>query len=103
MGKSDEPVELEYSQKTFMVVGGQEKNAKMLIEDGNLVVFESLWHAGPLVHDLQGLGIAAQVVPMPLYALYHLAQGMALGLWVLRHDGTVTSIDQIIFPQGTSL
>jgi hypothetical protein len=95
--KSAGPVELEYSQKTFMVVGGGEKNTKMLIEDGNLVVFESLWHAGPLAHDLQRLGIFAQIVPMPLYALHHLAQGMNLGLWVLRHDGTITSIKEIAF------
>jgi len=97
VGQSDGLVELEYSQKTFMVIGGEEKNTKMLIEDDNLVVFESLWHAGSLVHDLHELGIAAQVVPMPLYALHHLARGMNLGLWVLRHDGTVTSIEEIIF------
>jgi hypothetical protein len=52
---NDRTVELEYGQKTFMVVGGREKNTRMLIEDGNPVVFESLWHAGPLVHDLQAL------------------------------------------------
>jgi hypothetical protein len=94
---NDRTAELEYSQKTFMVVGGREKNSKMLIEDGNLVVFESLWHAGPLVHDLQALGFAAQIVPMPLYALYQLAQGMALGLWILRHDGTIVSVEKVVF------
>jgi hypothetical protein len=94
---NDRTVELEYSQKTFMVVGGREENTRMLIEDGNLVVFESLWHAGPLVHDLQELGFAAQIVPMPLHALYHLARGMALGLWVLRHDGTIASVEGVVF------
>ena len=92
------PVELEYDQEVFMVIGRKGERAKMLIEDDHLVVFESLWHAGPLVHDLHTLGIAAQVVPMLLYALYCLARGMNLGLWVLRHDGTVTSIENIIFP-----
>jgi hypothetical protein len=96
------PVELKYDQKVFMVVGGGEKNTKMLIEDGNLVVFESLWHVGPLVHDLQALGITARVVPMLLHALYYLAKGLNLGLWVLRHDGTVTPIEEIVFPQSTS-
>ena len=90
--------ELKYDQEVFMVVGGQGANAKMLTEDDNLVVFESLWHAGPLIHDLQALGIAARVVPMLLYALYYLAKGLNLGLWVMRHDGTITSIEEIIFP-----
>ncbi len=91
-------LELEVNQDLFMVVGGEGKDTKMLTEDGNLVVFESLWHAGPLVHDLKTLGIAAQTVTMPLEGLYGLAQGMDLGLWVLRHDGTFTSVDEIIFP-----
>ncbi|MGD9100599.1 MAG: hypothetical protein PVF45_08960 [Anaerolineae bacterium] len=91
-------VELKYDQKVFMVLGGEGKQAKMLIEDDNLVVFESLWHAGPLVHDLQALGIAARVVPMPLYALHYMSRGLDLGLWVIRHDGTITSIKEIVFP-----
>jgi hypothetical protein len=92
-------LELEYDQDLFMVIGGEGKDAKMLTEDDNLVVFESLWHAGPLVHDLQTLGITARMVTMPLEGLYCLAEGMDLGLWVLRHDGTVTSVDEIIFPE----
>jgi hypothetical protein len=91
-------VELEYDQEVFIVVGGKDQQRKMLTEDGNLVVFESLWHAGPLTQDLQALGIGCRLVTMPLYALYCLAEGMKLGLWVLRHDGTVTSVDEIRFP-----
>jgi hypothetical protein len=91
-------VELKYDQNVFMVLGGEGEHAKMLVEDDNLVVFESLWHAGPLVHDLQELGIVAQVMPMLLYALHYMARSMNLGLWVIRHDGTITSIKEIVFP-----
>jgi len=93
-----EEIDLAWDQDLFLVVGGKEQKNKMLTEDGNLVVFESLWHAGPLVQDLKELGVAARMVPMRLDALYYLAEGMNLGLWVLRHDGTVTSVDEIIFP-----
>ncbi len=89
---------LEYNQEVFMVVGGQGEDAKMLKEDDNLVVFESLWHAGPLVHELQTLGIHASIVPMTICAIYTLADSIDLGLWVLRHNGTITSIEEIIFP-----
>jgi hypothetical protein len=89
--------ELKYDQKVFMVVGGEGKRAKLLVEDDNLVVFESLWHVGSLVHDLQVLGIIVRVVPMLLYALYYLAEGLNLGLWVMRYDGTITSIEEIVF------
>jgi len=89
--------EMTYDQEVFMVVGGKGKDSKMLIESDNLVVFESLWHAGPMVQDLHKLGIAARMVSMPLYSFYCLAEGMKLGLWVLRHDGTITSVDKIIF------
>lgn len=88
--------ELTYDQEVFMVIGGKGADNKLLIEDENLVVFESLWHAGPLVQDLHALGIDARMVSMPLYGLYSLTRGMELGLWVLRHDGTVTSVDKII-------
>jgi hypothetical protein len=91
-------LKLEHDQTLYLVVGGKEHDSKMLEQDGNLVVFESLWHAGPLVQDLKALGIRVRMVPMRLDALYCLAQGMDLGLWVLRHDGTVTSVDEIIFP-----
>jgi hypothetical protein len=91
-------VDLEYDQKLFMMVGGEGKDAKLLTTDDNLVVFESLWHAGPLVHDLQALGITACMVTMPLDGLYFLAEGMDLGLWVLRHDGTITPVDAVTFP-----
>jgi hypothetical protein len=91
-------VELKYDQQVFMVLGGNGEQEKMLIENGNLVVFESLWHVGPLVHDLQVLGIFTRVAPMQLYTLYLMAEGLDLGLWVLRHDGTVTSIEEIILP-----
>jgi len=91
-------VELKYNQEVFMVIGGQAEEAKMLTEDDNLVVFESLWHAGPLVHELRALGISASLVPMLLYALYALADGLNLGLWVMRHDGTITFIEDIVFP-----
>ena len=96
ISRETQGLDLEYDQVVFMVVGGTRKNAKMLTEDGNLVVFESLWHAGPLVYDLEALGIAARMVMMPLEGFFCLAQGMDLGLWVLRHDGTLTSIDDII-------
>ncbi|HDQ70795.1 MAG TPA: hypothetical protein ENN19_01720 [Chloroflexi bacterium] len=89
--------ELKYDQKVFMVIGGQGERSQMLIEDDNLIVFESLWHAGPLVHDLQTLGFTARAVPMLLYALYSLAQGMDLGLWVMRHDGTIMAVEEIVF------
>jgi hypothetical protein len=91
-------IELKYDQNVFMVLGGEGKHAKMLVEDDNLVVFESLWHAGPLVYDLRALGIAAQVMPMLLYALHYMARSMNLGLWIIRHDGTITSIREIVFP-----
>jgi hypothetical protein len=97
-GRNNLRLELEYDQTLYLVVGGKEQDSKMLKEDGNLVVFESLWHAGPLVQDLKTLGIKTRMVPMRLDALYCLASGMDLGLWVLRHDGTVTSVDDIIFP-----
>jgi hypothetical protein len=71
----------------------------MVTKDDNLVVFESLLHAGPLAHDLQALGIVSRTVMMPLDGLYFLAEGMDLGLWVLRHDGTITSIDEISYGQ----
>jgi hypothetical protein len=96
-GERAGPVELEYDQEVFMVVGGDGEHEKILIEDGNLVVFESLWHVGPLVHDLRALGIVARVVPMLLYALYCLAKGLGLGLWVMRYDGTITSVEEIVF------
>jgi hypothetical protein len=97
--RSTELTGLKYNQQVFMVVGGEGKQAKMLTEDDNLVVFESLWHAGPLVHDLQALGISARAVPMLLCALYYLAEGLELGLWVLRCDGTITAIEEIVFLQ----
>lgn len=97
--ESTSPVALKYDQQMFLVVGGEGKRAKMLIENDHLVVFESLWHAGPLAHDLRALGIVSQVVPMMLCALFWLAKGRNLGLWVLRHDSTITSIDEIVFPQ----
>ena len=96
--RDNQSVELEHDQKLFVVVGGEGKDTQMLTEDDNLVVFESLWHAGPLVHDLQALGITACMVTMPLDGLYFLAEGMDLGLWVLRHDGSINSVDEIIFP-----
>jgi len=40
------------------------------------------------------------MVTMPMDGFYYLAAGLDMGLWVLRHDGTVTSIDDIILPQG---
>jgi hypothetical protein len=94
--RSNDQVELTYDQEVFVVIGGEEADNKLLTEDENLVVFESLWHAGPLVQDLHELGIDAQMVSMPLFGLYSMAQGMELGLWVLRHDGTITSIDEIV-------
>ena len=94
--------ELTCNQKVFIVVGGQGKHARMLTEDGNVVVFESLWHAGPLVQELCELGFDANLVPMRLYSLYYLLQGMRLGLWVVRHNGTVTSVEDIILQGGTS-
>ena len=97
--RSNDHVELTYDQEVFMVIGGEEADNKLLTEDENLVVFESLWHAGPLIQDLHELGIDAHMVSMPLLGLYSIAQGMELGLWVLRYDGTVMSIDGIIFPQ----
>ena len=97
--RSTAPIALEFDQQVFMLVGGEGKRAKMLIEKDNLVVFESLWHAGPLAHDLRALGVVAQVFPMMLCGLFWLAKGRNLGLWVLRHDGTITSIDEIQFPQ----
>ena len=91
-------IELEPWQELFIVVGGEGEEAQILTEGDNLVVFESLWHAGPLVHDLQAMGITARTVAMTLEGLYCLARGMDLGLWVLRHDGTINSIEEIIFP-----
>jgi hypothetical protein len=96
-GESAGLAELKYDQNVFLVIGGDGEHERMLIEDDNLVVFESLWHVGPLVHDLQILGIVARVVPMLLYALYYLAEGLNLGLWVLRYDGTITSVEEIVF------
>lgn len=90
-------LELTYHQELFVVVGGKHQDARMLTEDDNLVVFESLWHAGSLVHDLEALGRTARMVAMPLDVLYHLAAGMDLGLWVLRHDGTIRSVDDIVY------
>jgi hypothetical protein len=90
------PLELTYDQEVFLVIGGEGEHAEMLVENDNLVIFESLWHAGPLVRNLQALGITAQVIPMMLYALYCLARALNLGLWVLRYDGTIASIDEIV-------
>ena len=92
------PAELKHDQQVFMVLGGNGEHDKMLVEGGNLVVFESLWHAGPLVRDLQALGISARMVPMMLRTLYHLARNRDLGLWVMRHDGTITAIERLVFP-----
>jgi len=91
-------IKLEYDQELFMVVGGKNQQDKMLTESGNLIVFESLWHAGPLAQELRALETGCRLVKMQLHALYCLAEGMELGLWVLRHDGTVASIDEIRFP-----
>ena len=70
----------------------------MLTERGSLLAFESLWHAGPLVHDLEALGVSAHTVLMHLEGLFYLAEGMDLGLWILRHDGTILSTDDLVFP-----
>jgi hypothetical protein len=95
---STDRAELSYNQEVFLVIEGEGENAQMLTEDGNLVVFESLWHAGPLVHELQGLGMMASIVPMVIWTLYTLTDSLDLGLWVVRHDGAVTSIEEIVFP-----
>ena len=96
--KRSERIDLAYDQTIYLVVGGEREEARMLTEGGNLVAFESLWHAGPLVHDLEELGMSARTVCMHLEGLFCLAEGMDLGLWILRHDGTIVSIDDIIFP-----
>jgi hypothetical protein len=44
------------------------------------------------------MGIVTHVVQMLLYALYLLAEGLDLGLWVLGHDGTIASIEEVFFP-----
>ena len=93
------PLDLESEQELFLVVGGEGEDARMLTEDDNLVVLESLWHAGPLVHNLHDLGIQSQIVRMSLEAFYYLAEGLDMGLWVLHHDGTVTAIEDIVFVQ----
>jgi hypothetical protein len=98
VARSRQRLDLEYDQTLYMVIGGEKNESRMLTEKGNLVVFESLWHAGPLVHELEALGIPARMISMHLEGLYCLAEGMDLGLWVLRHDGIVTSVDEIVFP-----
>jgi hypothetical protein len=91
-------LDLEPWQKLFIVVGGEGADARMMTDGDNLVAFESILHAGSLVHDLETIGITARTVTMPLEGLYYLSEGMDLGLWVLRHDGTINSIEEIIFP-----
>ncbi len=88
-------LELECHQDVFLVLGEQRQDPAMLITDGNLIAFESLWHAGSLIHDLHSLGGIGRMVTMRLDILYYLAEGMDLGLWVLRHDGTILSVDDI--------
>ena len=88
-------LELECHQDVFLVLGGQRQDPAMLTKDGNLIALESLWHAGSLVHDLHSLGGKGRMVTMRLDILYYLAEGMDLGLWVLRHDGTILSVDDI--------
>mgnify|MGYP006288271265 FL=1 len=92
-------LDLAYDQDLFLVVGGEGEDAQMLTEDDHLVVFESLWHAGPLIHELRDLGVPAHMVMMPLDGFYYLAEGLDMDLWVLRHDGTVASVDGIVFEQ----
>ncbi len=87
--------ELECQQELFLVVAGKGQSAKITRDDEHLIVFESLWHAGSLMHELQALGRTARTVTMPLEAAYYLAQGMDLRLWLLRHDGTVMSVGGI--------
>ena len=91
-------LELECHQEMFLVMGGKQQDPKMFTKDGYLIAFESLWHAGSLIHDLHALGCASHMVTMPLYILYYLAEGMDLGLWVLRHDGAIRSIEDIVYP-----
>lgn len=87
-----------HAQDPFVVVGAEGENDRLLTEVHNLLVFESLRRAGPLVQDLQEQGIAARMTTMTLCGFYYLAQGLETALWVLRHDGTLTTIDDITFP-----
>ena len=93
-----EPMDLAYDQEVYLVIRGEREDVRMLTKGGHLMAFESLWHAGPVVHDLMALGMSARMVGMHLLGLFCLAEGMDLGLWVIRHDGTVISIDDILLP-----
>ena len=90
-------VEMGCEQELFLVIAGKGQMATITRDDDHLIAFESLWHAGSLVHELEALGRTARSVTIPLEAAYYLAKGMDLRLWLLRYDGTVLSVDDIAF------
>ena len=83
-------------QEVCREIRDESTDGRLLFEDDHLVVLESLWHAGPWAHDLQALRITARAVKMPLYEWTCLTEGIGLSLCVLRHNGTVPSIDEIV-------
>ncbi len=87
-------VSFELHQKAYMVVVGIGEKAQLPIHQDHLLVFESLFHAGPVAQKLGEHGITARVIPMALCALCYLAKGQNLGLWMTRYDGTLVSIDK---------
>lgn len=80
-----------------MVVRGTGHEARLMADQDTLLAFESLWHAGSLAHELRSSGTAARTVSLPLDGLHHLARGMDRDLWILRHDGTIVSVDDIAY------
>ena len=88
-------VSFEADQKAYMVVVGSGEKAQLLIHKNHLLVFESLFHAGPLAQVLGERGVDVHVIPMDLSILCCLADGQQLGLWMTRYDGTLVSIEEI--------
>ena len=88
-------VSFELNQKAYMVVVGNGEKAQLPIHEDHLLVFESLFHAGPVAQALAERGVTAQVIPMDVSILCCLADGQQLGLWMRRYDGTLVSIDKI--------
>lgn len=85
-------ISFELNQKAYMVVVGTGKKAQLPIHEDHLLVFESLFHAGPLAQGLGEQGVDARVIPLDLSTLCCLADGQQLKLWMTRYDGTLVSI-----------
>ncbi|MFW6115541.1 MAG: hypothetical protein ACOC7Y_00605 [Chloroflexota bacterium] len=96
-GERHARIQLRCDQELLMVVRGQGREARLMANQNTLVAFESLWHAGSLVHELRASGAAARTVSMPVDGLHSLARGMDRDLWILRHDGSIVSVDDVVY------